>query len=237
MNNHKTTKANQTFLFSTILRSESGSYRALPVVIVSTLVFVAFVLISNSFLTEGDPSYVGEDDVEDSPGEVPEEYMDVYLEAAETYQVDWSILAAIHRVETSFSEADPMVSEVGAVGHMQFMPCTWTGWGHPSCDDVGKGEIPEETKRDPDAIAMYGGYGVDASGDGQANPWNIEDAVHSAARYLQANGASEGAVEEAVFAYNRADWYVEDVLTYAESYANEASSSPTASETATIFED
>ena len=51
-----------------------------------------------------------------------------------------------HRVETKFSTMDPLLSPVGAEGHMQFMPCTFVGWAHPSCSGLGKGNIPEKIK-------------------------------------------------------------------------------------------
>ena len=51
-------------------------------------------------------------------------------------------------------------SSAGAVGWMQFMPDTWLRWG------------------------------TDANGDGVADPWNPEDAVYSAARYLAAAGGA-----------------------------------------------
>ena len=72
-------------------------------------------------------------------------------------------------------------SSAGAIGWMQFMPSTWLRWG------------------------------TDANGDGVADPWNPEDAIFSAARYLAAAG---GAVDlyRAVYAYNHADWYVQEVL-------------------------
>ena len=76
-------------------------------------------------------------------------------------------------------------SSAGAVGWMQFMPSTWDRWG------------------------------MDANGDGIANPWNPEDAVYAAARYLAAAGAHDD-IERAIFAYNHADWYVADVLELAE---------------------
>ena len=50
-------------------------------------------------------------------------------------------------------------SSAGAVGWMQFMPDTWLRWG------------------------------TDGSGDGIADPWDPEDGVFSAARYLAAAGA------------------------------------------------
>jgi murein DD-endopeptidase MepM/ murein hydrolase activator NlpD len=72
-------------------------------------------------------------------------------------------------------------SSAGAVGWMQFMPATWLRWG------------------------------TDATGEGIADPWDPEDAVFSAARYLAAAGARTD-LYRGVFAYNHADWYVRDVL-------------------------
>ena len=73
------------------------------------------------------------------------------------------------------------VSSAGAVGWMQFMPATWKTWG------------------------------VDANGDGVADPYNPVDAIFSAARYLHAAGASQN-IGQAVYAYNHATWYVQSVL-------------------------
>jgi transglycosylase-like protein with SLT domain len=82
------------------------------------------------------------------------------------------------------------VSSAGALGWMQFMPETWDG------------------------------YGVDANGDGVADPYNPEDAIFAAANYLSASGMPED-VYGAIFAYNHADWYVADVLANAGCYADE----------------
>jgi hypothetical protein len=54
-------------------------------------------------------------------------------------------------------------------------------------------------------------YGVDANRDGKKDPYNPVDAIFAAARYLKAAGADED-LRKAIFAYNRADWYVEMVL-------------------------
>jgi murein DD-endopeptidase MepM/ murein hydrolase activator NlpD len=78
-------------------------------------------------------------------------------------------------------------SSAGAVGWMQFMPSTWVRWG------------------------------VDANGDGVADPWNPTDAVFSAARYLAAAGGSTD-LYRGVYAYNHADWYVREVLGLADVY-------------------
>jgi murein DD-endopeptidase MepM/ murein hydrolase activator NlpD len=76
-------------------------------------------------------------------------------------------------------------SSAGAIGWMQFMPSTWERWG------------------------------VDADGDGIANPWSPEDAIAAAARYLAASGG-QADVSRAVFSYNHAQWYVDEVLQLAQ---------------------
>jgi murein DD-endopeptidase MepM/ murein hydrolase activator NlpD len=78
-------------------------------------------------------------------------------------------------------------SSAGAVGWMQFMPSTWLRWG------------------------------VDADGDGIADPWNATDAIYAAARYLAAAGGQTD-IARGVFAYNHADWYVRQVLDLARVY-------------------
>ena len=60
-------------------------------------------------------------------------------------------------------------------------------------------------------------YGVDANGDGSKDPYNPVDAICAAARYLRAAGGSED-LRTAIFAYNHADWYVDEVLLYARAY-------------------
>ena len=60
-------------------------------------------------------------------------------------------------------------------------------------------------------------YGVDANGDGRKDPYNPVDAICAAGRYLEASGGS-GDLYHAIFAYNHADWYVQEVLLYARAY-------------------
>lgn len=150
--------------------------------------------------------------------EIPIEYIPVYVAAEEKYNVPWTLLAAHHRVETRFSTMRTLISPVGAEGHMQFMPCTFVGWKHPSCKDLGLGEIPEKDKTNPAVIKKYGGYGVDANGDGIADPFDIEDAIFSAAKFLSIAGVRNGELKKAVFQYNHSDAYVEDVLYYYKQY-------------------
>ncbi|MFJ7662607.1 lytic transglycosylase domain-containing protein [Lysinibacillus sp. NPDC097162] len=145
---------------------------------------------------------------------IPEQYIPVYVAAEEKYGVPWTLLAAHHRIETRFSSMKSLVSPAGAVGHMQFMPCTFVGWKHPTCSGLGKGNISKAELMDPAIIKKYGGYGVDANGDGIADPYDIEDAVFSAANYLSKYGAAKGDVKRAVFNYNHSEEYVSNVLHY-----------------------
>jgi soluble lytic murein transglycosylase-like protein len=66
----------------------------------------------------------------------------------------------------------------------------------------------------------WAAYGVDANGDGVKDPNNPEDAIHAAAGYLSASGFPTD-IWDAIWAYNHADWYVEDVLEHAGCYAGE----------------
>jgi hypothetical protein len=60
-------------------------------------------------------------------------------------------------------------------------------------------------------------YGVDANGDGRKDPYNPVDAICAAASYLKAAGGDKD-LYKAIFAYNHADWYVQEVLLYARAY-------------------
>ena len=81
-------------------------------------------------------------------------------------------------------------STAGAQGLMQFMPAT------------------------------FAAYGVDGDGDGRASIRSDADSVFSAANYLTKSGVTKGpdGVRKALYAYNHATWYVNDVLHYAHAY-------------------
>jgi len=220
----KATKA-----LATKAAAATGSSIGLPVIVgivASILVFgfiviTAFLIMASSggeAKPKGGVGFWGGEISEIGANEIPAAFIPIYKAAEQKYGVPWNLLAAHHRVETRFSTISPMVSPAGATGHMQFMPCTWVGWGHPSCGGLGRGNIPDSQLTDPAVISKYGGYGEDANGDGRADPMDLEDAVFSAANYLAANGAADGNFRDAVFAYNHASWYVEEVLGFADQY-------------------
>ncbi len=60
-------------------------------------------------------------------------------------------------------------------------------------------------------------FGLDANGDGRKDPYNPVDAICAAAHYLKLAGGDKD-LYQAIFAYNHADWYVQEVLLYARAY-------------------
>lgn len=161
---------------------------------------------------------------EHGANEIPEEYIPIYQNAGKEYDIDWILLASIHKVETNFGEflGDPTS---GIIGHTQFNLCTWVGYSYPDClnSENGIAEIPEEIYTDLTVIAQYGGYGVDANDNKLANPMEVEDSIHATAKYLSTyleGKKDEESLKNAIYAYNHADWYVSEVLYYYDLYSD-----------------
>jgi len=60
-------------------------------------------------------------------------------------------------------------------------------------------------------------FGLDANGDGKKDPYNPVDAICAAAHYLKLSGGDHD-LYNAIYSYNHADWYVQEVLGYARAY-------------------
>jgi hypothetical protein len=126
----------------------------------------------------------------------PTTYLELYKASAARYcpGLSWTVLAAIGEVESG-DGANVGPSSAGALGPMQFLPSTWQQWGTDGFGDTGTPNI--------------------------LNPY---DAVPSAAEYLCAAGGNQGgqSLYNAIFAYNHANWYVDEVLAIAREYAQSA---------------
>jgi hypothetical protein len=131
--------------------------------------------------------------VDHTPGSGrPSTYLQLFQASAARYcpGLSWTVLAAIGQIESGDgSNMGP--SSAGALGPMQFLPSTWQEWGI-----TGFGETGSPNIMDP------------------------FDAVPAAARLLCAAGAgSASGLRGAIFAYNHATWYVNEVLALAQEYA------------------
>ena len=125
----------------------------------------------------------------------PSSYLQLFQESAARYcpGLSWTVLAAIGQIESADGQ-NMGPSTAGALGPMQFLQSTWQTWGTDGFGDTGPPNI--------------------------MNPY---DAVPSAARLLCADGAASGGagLRTAIFDYNHASWYVNEVLTLAGEYAQE----------------
>ncbi len=126
--------------------------------------------------------------------EIPPLYLRLYQQAAQRYGLDWAILAGIGKVECDHGR-DPAPS------------CTQEG----AVNSAGAGGPMQFL------ASTWAKYGVDADGDGPPDRWNPADAIYAAANYLRASGAP-GDYRQAIYAYNHADWYVDEVESWAARY-------------------
>jgi cell wall-associated NlpC family hydrolase len=129
---------------------------------------------------------------------IPPDYLLWYMDAAQTCPgLPWSVLAGIGTVESDNGRSTaPGVhsgaNNAGAEGPMQFEPAT------------------------------FARYAVKADPSQPLSPYDPADAIYSAAAMLCDNGArggSEQGIQQALFAYNHATWYVNEVLKAAARYA------------------
>ena len=133
--------------------------------------------------------------------DIPANYLAWYMAAAQTCPgLPWSVLAGIGKVESNHGRSTlPGVrsgaNSAGAEGPMQFLPAT------------------------------FAEYAVNADPGQLLTPYDPPDAIYTAARMLCADGARDGSqagIQQAIFDYNHADWYVTDVLAWAVQYATPA---------------
>ena len=124
---------------------------------------------------------------------MPTNYLTLFQDSAAKYcaGLSWTVLAAIGEIESG-DGANVGPSTAGALGPMQFLPSTWAVWGIDGFGPTGAPDI-----------------------------MNPLDAVPSAARMLCADGATNGTVGlyQAIYDYNHATWYVNEVLELAAEYA------------------
>jgi cell wall-associated NlpC family hydrolase len=145
--------------------------------------------------------FVGGGSTQPSPDaftDIPPDYLVLYQAAAPVCPgLDWSILAAIGKIESNHGRSTlPGVAEetqnsAGARGPMQLL--------QPTFDEVvARHPIPPGGRNPP-------------------SPWDKHDAIFAAAFYLCQNQVSRD-LRSAIFAYNHADWYVNQVLAQAAQY-------------------
>jgi cell wall-associated NlpC family hydrolase len=130
---------------------------------------------------------------------IPADYLHWFQFVGLQYNVPWTILAGIGKVEsddgqTTLPGVNSGTNAFGAAGPMQI------GVEGASCD-------------------AWATYATVEDGNPPASVYKPADAIAAAAKYLIAHGVQQN-VPEAIFAYNHADWYVQEVLSWASTYAS-----------------
>jgi Transglycosylase SLT domain len=126
--------------------------------------------------------------------DIPPLYLALYRQAGARFGLDWAVLAGIGRVECDHGR-DPAPS------------CTIEG----QLNAAGAGGPAQFL------VSTWWRYGISATGQGPPDMWRPADAILSMANYLRAAGAP-GDYDRAIYAYNHAWWYVDEVLSWARRY-------------------
>lgn len=142
----------------------------------------------------------------DAIDDIPADHLALYQQAATVCPgLDWTILASIGKVESDHGRSPlPGVRSGGnpqahAMGPMQIIPSTWASI-------LARHQIPPGGSTPP-------------------SPYDPHDAAHAAA-FLLCDSNITHDLRGAILAYNRADWYVEQVLAQAEQYGVPAPARP-----------
>lgn len=165
---------------------------------------------------------------------IPERALSAYAlahvsiaEARPACGLDWTTIAAIGAIESGHgSHGGAVLGDDGLVTPSILGPAL-DGDGFAAIRDTDRGALDGDTTWDRAVGPMqfipstWEMWGIDANGDGVADPNHIDDAAHAAALYLCASGpmTSPEGWREAVFSYNHDDAYVDKVATIANGYA------------------
>jgi hypothetical protein len=133
--------------------------------------------------------------------DIPPAYLAAYQAAGAKQRLDWAYLAGVGKIETDHgrSRLPGVTSGANSFGAMGPMQFLAGTWAS---------------------------YGVDGDGDGRRDVYSPEDAIPGAARYLRASGAPAD-WQQALFAYNHAAWYVDEVEAMAARYRGAPVAAPT----------
>jgi peptidoglycan DL-endopeptidase CwlO len=141
---------------------------------------------------------------------IPSDFLTWYRKVGKQYGIPWTVLAGIGTEESDNGQSTlPGVhsgtNAFGAAGPMQI--------GVAGASTNTWGAQPIQPASDP-----VNGVATDEDGLPTVSVYDPADAIAGAAKYLNEHGYQTDP-QGAIFAYNHADWYVQDVLDFASNYA------------------
>ncbi|WP_299054472.1 lytic murein transglycosylase [uncultured Nocardioides sp.] len=160
--------------------------------------------------------------------------------------ISWQLVAAIGRVESDHGRYDGNVLDSDGVAKPGIIGIALDGTNNTTrIADTDAGQLDKDRKFDRAVGPMqfipstWSVVGVDADGDGQRDPQNINDAALASAVYLCSGNEDLSATKgqrAAVYRYNNSDDYVDLVLSIMEAYSEgDYSSVPTATASGNTF--
>ncbi len=129
-------------------------------------------------------------------------FVAIYIDAGERFRLGpdgWAYLASIHGTENNFADSG----------------------GSPTSNVGAQGPMQFMP-------GTWATYKADGDGDGITDVQNVHDAIFAAANYLRASGAP-ASWQDALFAYNRVQWYVDRIRAGAIDYLGDGAPTELAS--------
>jgi cell wall-associated NlpC family hydrolase len=189
-------------------RATGAALGGLLVLVVISAAVLAMLDQLNPF--SANPAIAGDAATGGAPvavADIPSDYLALYVAATRTCPgLDWSVLAAIGKIETDHGRSTlPGVhggaNAAGSVGIMQFQPSTWA--------------------------SVIARHPIPAGGSTPPSPYSPHDAIYAAASYVcDSGGGNPATLNRAIFSYNHSNQYVADVLAQAQKYRTSATLAP-----------
>ena len=159
----------------------------------------------------------------DLPSYITDPWRSAFIKAGTTHNVAPALIAALFTAENFTGTTPPK------------LPDTWKNFNHEPSSGWPTNEFQTQGPFQfiPTTWGPPVNMGEDGDGDGVKDPHNLYDAAAGAAKYAESGGATiDKPVNEwrdFIFSYNRANWYVDMVLSYYKFYASGSTSSTTTS--------
>lgn len=150
-------------------------------VLVTLLSYSLFLPISSIAASNNNPSI----------DEILDERMKLYEPMSVQFSIPWQWIAAIDQYERSISKVKPKQRpQLGTLTGIYITNRKWAGALNPNQDE-----------KDPNAISVFDGIGLDGDGDGLATRENDVDLMYSLLTQITANGTTDENISIGLWQY------------------------------------
>jgi murein DD-endopeptidase MepM/ murein hydrolase activator NlpD len=139
--------------------------------------------------------------------DVYEKRMDLYKKAETITHIPWYFIAAIDQYERNVRNTRKSLPDTEGVTGVYFTERDWVGPINPNLDD-----------QNPISIKLFGGFGTDGDGDGNADRTNDDDALFAMAEYISSYGFDEDNIKIGLWDYYKRDKTVSMIIGFSKLY-------------------